>query len=86
MISTKMQVLTENVISTNRAGVGRKQINHEQTPLRLPEGTLARVDAVLAEGEKRADLLRVAVETELQKREHRHHKRRRMEGNEHEPG
>ncbi len=64
-----MQPLTGKVISARRQGVGRKQINHEQTPLRLPEGTLARVDAVLAEGEKRADLFRDAVEAELRRRE-----------------
>lgn len=49
--------------------MGRKQINHEQAPLRLREGTLARVDAVLADGEKRAELFREAVEAELQRRE-----------------
>lgn len=49
--------------------MGRKQINHEQIPARLPEGTLARMDAVLAEGEKRSDLIREAVERELRRRE-----------------
>lgn len=49
--------------------MGRKQINHEQTPARLPAGTLDRMDAVLEEGEKRADLIREAVERELKRRE-----------------
>ena len=49
--------------------MGRKQINHEQMPARFPEGTLERIDAVLAEGEKRADLIRAAVERELKRRE-----------------
>lgn len=49
--------------------MGRKQINHEQIPARLPEGTLARMDAVLEAGEKRADLLREAVDRELKRRE-----------------
>lgn len=49
--------------------MGRKQINEEQMPARLPEGTLARMDAVLEEGESRAGLLRAAVERELKRRE-----------------
>jgi hypothetical protein len=52
-------------------GMGRKQINHEETPARLPAGTLARMDEVLDEGEKRADLIREAVERELARRERR---------------
>lgn len=35
----------------------------------LPEGTLARIKAVLVEGEVQTDFLRAAVEGELQKRE-----------------
>lgn len=49
--------------------MGRKQINHEQTPARFVAGTLARIDAVLADGEKRSDLIREAVERELKRRE-----------------
>lgn len=49
--------------------VGRKRINEEQTPARFPAGTLARIDAVLQEKEKRADLIRQAVEAELKRRE-----------------
>lgn len=37
----------------------------------LPAGTLARMDAVLDEGEKRTDLIREAVERELKRRERR---------------
>jgi len=51
--------------------MGRKQINHEQTVARLPEGTLARIDATLGEGEKQADFIREAVERELKRREKR---------------
>ena len=72
MISTILQKgadLTENVISGIPVRVGRKQINHEQMPARFPEGTLARMDAVLDEGEKRSDLIREAVERELKRRE-----------------
>jgi hypothetical protein len=49
--------------------VGRRRINDEQTPARFPSGTLARIDAVLAEKEKRADLIRGAVEREIRRRE-----------------
>lgn len=49
--------------------MGRPQINHEQTPARFPQGTLARIDASLADGEKRSDLIREAVERELKRRE-----------------
>jgi hypothetical protein len=49
--------------------MGRKQINHEQTPARFTAGTLDRIDAALADGEKRADLIREAVERELKRRE-----------------
>lgn len=51
--------------------MGRKKINDEQMPARFPAGTLARIDAVLADGEKRSDLLREAVERELKRRERR---------------
>jgi hypothetical protein len=49
--------------------MGRKKINDEQTPARFPAGTLARIDAVLADSEKRSDLIREAVERELKRRE-----------------
>lgn len=49
--------------------MGRPRINEEQMPARLPAGTLDRIDAVLEDGEKRADLLREAVERELKRRE-----------------
>ena len=49
--------------------MGRKQINHEQTPARFPEGTLAQIDASLGEGEKRSDFIREAVARELERRE-----------------
>jgi hypothetical protein len=49
--------------------MGRKRINDEQTPARFPAGTLERIDAVLDDGEKRSDLIREAVERELNRRE-----------------
>lgn len=51
--------------------MGRKQINFEQTPARLPAGTLDRIDACLEDGEKRSDLIREAVDRELKRRERR---------------
>lgn len=64
-----MQDLTGLVISGTKRPVGRTRINDEQTPARFPEGTLARIDAVLAEGEKRSDFIREAVEREIKRRE-----------------
>lgn len=49
--------------------MGRKQINHEQIPARLPEGTKDRMEAVLEDGEKMSDLIREAVDREIKRRE-----------------
>lgn len=49
--------------------MGRKQINAETTIIRLPEGTLERVDAALQDKEPRAGFFRTAVEKELKRRE-----------------
>lgn len=51
-----------------KPSVGRIKINDEQTPARFPEGTLARIDAVLAPKEKRSDFIREAVEREVARR------------------
>jgi len=64
-----MAGLAEKVISPTPARVGRKRINGEQTPARFADGTLARIDAVLADKEKRSDFIRDAVESELKRRE-----------------
>lgn len=61
--------LTGLLISATPPRMGRKQINHEQTPARFAEGTLARIDAVLSDREKRSDFIRTAVEQELRRRE-----------------
>lgn len=60
--------MTDFQISATAPKMGRKQINHEQTPARFPAGTLARIDAALSDGEKRSDFIREAVEAELAKR------------------
>ncbi|WP_157035689.1 YlcI/YnfO family protein [Sphingobium chungbukense] len=49
--------------------MGRPRINGEQTPARFADGTLARIDAVLTDKEKRSDFIREAVERELARRE-----------------
>ena len=49
--------------------MGRKRINGEETIIRMPAGTLARIDAVLKDAERLADFLRKAVERELARRE-----------------
>lgn len=64
-----MQNLARKEISVIHLPVGRPRINGEQTPARFRDGTLARIDAVLAEGEKRSDFIREAVEKEVKRRE-----------------
>jgi predicted DNA-binding protein len=49
--------------------MGRPSMNVKATVVRLPQGMDARIDSVLEEGEKRADLIREAVERELKRRE-----------------
>ena len=51
--------------------MGRPRINSEQTMARFREGTLARVKALLGEGEKQSDFIRDAVEREVDRREDR---------------
>lgn len=67
----KGRILTPEPTLPIMPRVGRKRINDEQIPARFPSGTLARMDAVLVDKEKRADLIRKAIERELQKRERR---------------
>lgn len=64
-------ILTAKASPDTAARVGRRKINDEQTPARFKAGTLARLDAALAEGEKRSDFIRAAVEAEIQRRESR---------------
>ena len=56
-------------MSARNRPVGRKRINDEGTPARFAKGTLARLDSVLEEKEKRSDFIRRAVERELERRE-----------------
>jgi len=48
--------------------LGRPKLYEEQMPARLPQGTMARMDAVLQENETRADLLRRAIDREIKHR------------------
>jgi hypothetical protein len=68
VISTKIALVTIRDIIYIPT-MGRKQINHEQTPARFPEGTLDRMDAVLEEDENRSTFIRTAVERLLKLRE-----------------
>jgi hypothetical protein len=61
--------LTHSPASGTKRAVGRVKINDEQYPAKFPEGTLARISAVLEGKEKRSDFIRAAVERELKRRE-----------------
>lgn len=49
--------------------VGRKLLYPDKIIAPLPPGSLARIEAVLSEGEDKTDLLRAAIEAELRLRE-----------------
>lgn len=51
--------------------MARKKKFTEVTPARFAPGTFDRIERVLGPTEDRADLIRMAVETELEKRERR---------------
>lgn len=48
--------------------MGRPKQFDERIQLTLVEGTTARVDALLVEGEYRLDFIRTAIEAEIEKR------------------
>ena len=52
-----------------KGGMGRRKLWTENINLTLPEGAKARMDAALKEGEDRLDLIRQAIERELDRRE-----------------
>ena len=49
--------------------MGRTKLWHEAVNLTLPRGAKARMDAVLADGEDRLDLIRAAIDKEVTRRE-----------------
>lgn len=61
--------MTLNHVPDKPARVGRKKEWTEQLRLPLAEGTTARIDAVLNEGEARLELIRDAIEREVKRRE-----------------
>ena len=52
-----------------RIPMGRPPVGLEMTTIRLPKRIGGRIDAVLQGKEKRSDLIRSAIERELQRRE-----------------
>ena len=61
--------LTLNHVPDMPSHVGRKKEWTEQLRLPLAEGTMARIDAVLADQEPRVDMIREAIEREIRRRE-----------------
>ena len=60
---------TQNLVSVISKRVGRKKRWAEDMQARFPEGTFARIEAVLEDSEDRTDFVREAVERELKRRE-----------------
>jgi hypothetical protein len=60
---------TRNLVCDTPSRVGRKKRWSEDMQARFPEGTFARIAAVLAPGEDRTDFVREAVEREIARRE-----------------
>ena len=61
--------MTQFRIYANQPGVGRKKQFPVRIVLPLPEGTVERIDAILADGEARPDVIREAIERELKRLE-----------------
>lgn len=61
--------MTANPQNGTVRAVGRKKLWSEHINLTLPEGAKARMDAALEDGEDRLDLIRKAIERELERRE-----------------
>ena len=61
--------MTEIHVHAMPRRMGRKKEWTEQLRLPLAEGTTARIDAVLADGEPRLDMIREAIDREIKRRE-----------------
>jgi hypothetical protein len=61
--------LTQKVTGDSPRRMGRKLLWPERMDAKLAAGTFARMDAALRNGEARTDLIREAVERELERRE-----------------
>jgi len=61
--------LTDIHVHATPSRMGRRKEWTEQLRLPLAEGTTARIDAVLTNGEPRLDMIREAIEREIKRRE-----------------
>ncbi|MGN8119183.1 hypothetical protein [Labrys sp. 22185] len=61
--------MTLNLVSDTPSAMGRKKQWAEDMQARFPQGTFARISAVLDDGEDRTDFVRESVERELKRRE-----------------
>jgi cytochrome c5 len=68
-VYTKRCDLAENHKHANSPKVGRKKQWTERIQLPLAEGTTARIDSMLANGEVRLDFIRAAIEREIKRRQ-----------------
>lgn len=60
--------MTEVHVHAKAKRMGRKKEWTEQLRLPLAEGTTAKIDSVLNDGEKRLDMIREAIEREIKRR------------------
>lgn len=74
--------MTANHVHGITRGVGRTKLWHENINLTLPKGAKDRMDAALAEGEDRLDMIRDAIERELKRRAKLKAGKRATEGSE----
>jgi len=65
----KETALTDLHVQATPRRMGRAKLWHENVNLTLPLGAKARMDAVLADGEDRLDLIRAAIDKEVSRRE-----------------
>jgi hypothetical protein len=65
-----MQGSTGLMVAPNKRAVGRNRINDpdEKVTARFAKGTLARIKSALGPKEPQSELLRIAVERELERR------------------
>lgn len=66
--------MTQFRIYATPTKVGRKKEFPDRITLPLAEGVVERIDAILQEDEARLDLIRLAIERELKRRERELHK------------
>jgi hypothetical protein len=67
-ISHARNVVDDSRLSRHCFCMGRPKQFDERIQLTLVEGTTARVDALLVDGEYRLDFIRTAIEAEIEKR------------------